>query len=173
LAARDALVIEHAEWARGIAAAVARRLPTWFRAEDLVGPAEIGLIQAAERYDPAKNDNFRAYARRRVFGECIASIRRREYRQRAYLELKDTHADPRPGPDAVAQVAIGGSRVSERIAELPAAHAHVLRKHYWDGLTLAAIAERMKVSQAQACRLHREGLEMLRSRCRDLAGLAA
>lgn len=172
LAARDRLVLEHLDWAKGIAAAVARRLPTWFTVDDLTGPAEIGLIQAADRYDAGRNDNFRAYAQARVYGACIASIRRREYRERSHFELEPKHTThlmhPGPLPDQEAQASITRMALWRRVQELPPANARVLRSHYFRGLTLVKIAEAMGCSESWVCRLHREGLEMLRLRCRDL-----
>jgi RNA polymerase sigma factor for flagellar operon FliA len=183
-------VEQHLEWAHAIAAAVARRLPTWFTLEDLMGPAEIGLIQAASRYDAAKNDSFRGYAQRRVYGACIASIRRREYKERGHLSLEDVtdfrytgareNSDRSgdnfelqipaggPGTDERAQVAITRRVVVERVRELPPAHARVMRAHYFRNMTLIQIAKEMDVTEAWVCRLHREAIEMLRLRCRDL-----
>jgi len=174
LAARNRLVVEHLEWARGIARSVAARLPTWFVEEDLVGPAEIGLIQAAERYDRTRNDNFRAYAQRRVFGACIQSVRRREYRERASITLiEDVHTHPGDRPDAEAQEAITLQRMWRRVRELPKANARVIRAHYLEDMTLVEIAGQMGVSESWVCRLHRDGLGMLRGRCRDMEDLAA
>jgi len=173
LAHRDRLVLEHLEWARGIAAKLARRLPTWFTPEELVGPAEIGLIEAASRYDATKNDNFRAYAQRRVFGSCIGAIRRREYRERSHFELEDVHTSTAPMPDVEAQAAITRQQMWDRVRELPPANARVIRAHYLAGMTLVEIAGRMGVSESWVCRLHREGLAMLQGRCADLKDLAA
>ena len=184
-------MLANLEWARGIARKVAHSLPTWFTVEDLVGPAEIGLLQAAERYDPSRNDSFRAYAQRRVYGECIASVRRREYRERAFRSLDSPagHADAQcvmnreerslvaiastPGPDREAQLAIAGARMRERVRQLGNPHARVLWAHYWAEMTLVEIGARLGVSESRVCQLHREGLEMLRLTCRDLAELAA
>jgi len=175
LKARDTLIEQHLAWAHAIARKVARRLPTWFTVEDLVGPAEIGLIQAAERYNPEKNDNFRAYAQRRVYGQCIASIRRREYSERALLSIDTVRerSSAAPGPESTAQAAIANSTMWKRVAELPAANARVLRSHYFAEMTLSEIAGHMNVSVSWVSRLHRQGLEMLRLRCRDLEDLAA
>ena len=173
IASRNKLVEQHLEWAWRIAASVADGLPTWFRVDDLRGPAEIGLIQAASRYDPAKNDNFRAYAKQRVYGACIASIRRREYKERSHLELEDTHSHPDAGPDAKAQVEIARQQVRRYVAELPPANARVLRAYYFQELTLVEIASRMNISESWVYRLHREGLQMLHARCAPLKDLAA
>lgn len=170
---RNRLVEEHLQWARGIAESVVRKLPTWFTVEDLIGPAEIGLIQAASRYDASKNDNFRAYAQQRVFGACIASIRRREYKERAHFELEDTHTFLGPGPDQTAQASITRRKMWERVGELPAPNARVLRMHYFADMTLVEIAAKMGCGESWVCRLHREGLAMLRARCADLKDLAA
>ena len=168
MAARDRLVIDHLDWARGIAAAVAKRLPTWFTVEDLVGPAEIGLVQAASRYDSTRNDNFMAYAQQRVYGACIQSVRRREYKERGHFALEDRYTSSAASPDQQAQSSITRQKMWARVGELPAANARVLRSHYFAGQTLVEIARRMEVSESWVCRLHRDGLQMLRARCADL-----
>lgn len=62
-AGRDALITEHVEWARVIARHVARRLPTWFTDDNLTGPAEIALTEAATKYDPSRGVPVRLFAR--------------------------------------------------------------------------------------------------------------
>lgn len=177
LARRDALVLEHLQWARGIAAHLVRSLPTWFTVEDLTGPAEIGLIKAAARYDVSSGVPFRAYAQARVYGACIDSVRRREYRERAhqsldadgpvempaYENLRDQQASPEEAACAAELAAVW-----EHVRRLPRRHRMVIVSVYRGGMTLADLARREEVSASRLSQIHREALEMLKETCRNL-----
>lgn len=191
---RNALVIEHLDWAYGIARAALRGLPTWFTLDDLTGPAEIGLIQAAERYDAATGVPFRAYAQQRVYGACISSIRRREYRERAHESLdvvveqheqsvlreesaSDGKArtarpvipslrDVQPTPEEAIQATRGG--IFESTWRLPARHRRVILLHYQQSVSLEEIAGRIGVGASRVSQLHREALVMLRPAAEEI-----
>lgn len=176
MARRDALVLEHLEWARAIAAGLARRLPTWFTVEDLTGPAEIGLIRAAERYDASTGVPFRAYAQARVYGACIDSVRRREYRERARPSidadgpLENVPYEVRdPGPSPEERAYAGElAAVWERVRELPTRHRLVIVGLYREGMTLTEISRTVEVSPSRVSQMRREALDMLRAMVEDL-----
>ena len=81
LARRNRLVEAHLALADTIARAVVTKLPPSFELDDLIQAGHLGLIEAADRYRPRQHNNtpFSAYARHRVHGEIIRSIRRRHY----------------------------------------------------------------------------------------------
>jgi RNA polymerase sigma factor for flagellar operon FliA len=87
-AQRDRLIAEHAETARRIALHVARRVPDWISRDDLVAAALLGLAEAAERYDEARQEPFLAFAEKRIRGAVLDELRRgdlmpRRVRQKA------------------------------------------------------------------------------------------
>jgi len=55
---------------------VRRRLPTFMDAEDLTSEGMIGLIQAAQRYDPDRGVAFSTFAVRRIRGAILDAFRR-------------------------------------------------------------------------------------------------
>ena len=59
-AARDALVLAHADLVRSIAYRVGQRLPAHVDRGDLVGVGMIGLLEAATRYRPSTGVPFEA-----------------------------------------------------------------------------------------------------------------
>ena len=61
---------------RRLAAAVLRRLPTHFTADDLVGDGCVGLLRAVDRYDPAHGIAFEIWASRIVRGAMLNGLRR-------------------------------------------------------------------------------------------------
>jgi len=76
LAARNALIEENLDWARGVAKSVFMRLRvTTFDWADYVQAATVGLIEAADRFKPELGVPFQAYAVRRVRGEVFNSLR--------------------------------------------------------------------------------------------------
>ena len=77
LAAADALVLEHLEFAYRVAGHYAARTP--IPRDDLQQEAAIGLLKAARRYDPGHGSprpgHFRAYARPFINGEIRHYLR--------------------------------------------------------------------------------------------------
>lgn len=171
-AERDALIVEHLDWARAIARQVAGMLPTWFTAEDLTGPAEIALVKTAEQYDPGRGIPFRPFAQRRIYGACFDSIRRREYQEHGHLQIEDVIVIAgAPGPE---QQAISGQQrgVWAIVQRLPSRHAVVILAVYGGGMTLESLAEMVGVRASRLSQIHREALRMLKKDC-ETSGLAA
>lgn len=60
---------------RRIAERLARRLPLHVRVDDLTSAGHVGLISAYQRFDPARGDDFDAYAERRIRGAMLDELR--------------------------------------------------------------------------------------------------
>jgi RNA polymerase sigma factor for flagellar operon FliA len=69
------LVLENLPEVRHIARRIHVRLPRHIPFEDLVHEGVLGLIGAAEKYDPAKNVQLLSYARFRIRGAILDSLR--------------------------------------------------------------------------------------------------
>lgn len=75
-AARDALVLMHAPWARLVARDIFLRVhPNDVEWAEFVQNATLGLIEATDRYDPARGVEFRTFARHRVRGAVFDGLR--------------------------------------------------------------------------------------------------
>lgn len=61
---------------RKIAGRMARNLPTHVSLDDLIGAGILGLIDAMDRYDPAKSERFETFAEFRVKGAILDELRR-------------------------------------------------------------------------------------------------
>ncbi|MCL1908473.1 MAG: FliA/WhiG family RNA polymerase sigma factor [Holophagaceae bacterium] len=72
---RDALVMENLPLVKYIAHRIASRVPSHVDVDDLVNAGIIGLINAAERFEPGRNIKFKTYAEQRVKGEILDSLR--------------------------------------------------------------------------------------------------
>ncbi|MEE9384466.1 MAG: FliA/WhiG family RNA polymerase sigma factor [Nannocystaceae bacterium] len=67
---------KYLDFVRKIASRMARNLPSHVSLDDLVGAGILGLIDAKERYDPAKADRFETFAEFRVKGAILDELRR-------------------------------------------------------------------------------------------------
>jgi RNA polymerase sigma factor for flagellar operon FliA len=72
---RDALVMECLPLVKYIAYRIANRVPSNVDVEDLINSGIIGLINAAERFEPGRNVKFKTYAEQRIRGEILDSLR--------------------------------------------------------------------------------------------------
>lgn len=81
----DSLVVQNMELVRRIAQKVHRPLPAHIQLDDLIQDGMIGLLEAADRYDPDLNDSFPAYATPRIRGHIVDGIRSAGNRTRASI----------------------------------------------------------------------------------------
>ena len=88
LASRDALALAHAEFVRRVAHRIGRRLPPHIDRADLVSVGMIGLLQAATRYRPSTGVPFEAFARPRVSGAIMDSLRDMDWMPRSVRALE-------------------------------------------------------------------------------------
>jgi len=79
---RDRIVLEHLPLVRAIAARARKRLPVQVEIEDLVQAGLLGLFQAAIRYDARRNVTFQSYARHRIKGAILDSLRQLDWAPR-------------------------------------------------------------------------------------------
>ena len=67
-AERDQLIIRYAPWVKFIAMRMASKLPSHIQAEDLISAGIIGLIDALDKFNPAREIKFKTYAQIRIQG---------------------------------------------------------------------------------------------------------
>lgn len=72
----DSLIEEHREYVRKLAREIHRKLPGRAQFEDLVGYGELGLIQAAQKFDPDAGAAFTTFAYYRIRGAIFDGIRK-------------------------------------------------------------------------------------------------
>ena len=76
---RDALIEQHRSYARALAIKVMRTLPPAVELSDLVAYGEVGLVEAAERYDPRRGVAFSTFAHYRIKGAIYDGLREMGY----------------------------------------------------------------------------------------------
>jgi RNA polymerase sigma factor FliA len=96
---RDQLIMDYAPLIRFVAQRIAARLPSNIDIDDLISAGVIGLMDAIEKYDPARDNKFKTYAEFRIRGAILDELRSQDWVprsvrdkakkiERAYAELE-------------------------------------------------------------------------------------
>src|SRR2546421_829862 len=72
-----------------VARRLARRLPAHVEIDDLISSGVIGLMEAAERFDPSRVDRFEAFAEFRIRGAMLDDLRSRDTLSRDMRRLSN------------------------------------------------------------------------------------
>lgn len=80
---RDELIISHMSHAKRIMRKIASQLPQHLDRDDLMSAAVIGLIMAAERFDPSRGVMFLTYAEKRIRGTILDELRAQDWLTRS------------------------------------------------------------------------------------------
>ena len=76
---RDELIIEYLPYVKRIVQRISVHLPSNVETDDLINAGIIGLIQAAERYDPTMENQFITYEVFRIKGAVLSELRSRDF----------------------------------------------------------------------------------------------
>jgi RNA polymerase sigma factor for flagellar operon FliA len=87
-ARRDTLVMEYLQNVKFIAYKIASRVPPHVEVDDLINSGIIGLIDAAERFEPGRNIKFSTFADQRIRGEILDSLRDLDWVPRSLRQKK-------------------------------------------------------------------------------------
>jgi RNA polymerase sigma factor for flagellar operon FliA len=80
---RDELIVTHLSHAKRIMWKIASQLPPHLDRDDLMSAAVIGLIMAAERFDPSRGVQFLTYAELRIRGTILDELRAQDWLSRS------------------------------------------------------------------------------------------
>ena len=132
---RDQLIVSHYPLVQRIATKMAARYPTSVDVGDLVGIGTMGLIDAAERFDPELNSSFASYAMIRIKGAIVDGLRKQDWvprsvrsRQRE-LDLAEREAQR-----------VGQSKDSSMVARLMDVDEETLRRIRSKGQILTQVS---------------------------------
>src|SRR3954464_12503704 len=79
---RDQIVLDHLSLVKAIAIRVHENLPVHVDLDDLIHAGVMGLFDAVAKYDDAKNVAFHSYAKHRIKGAILASLRQLDWASR-------------------------------------------------------------------------------------------
>jgi RNA polymerase sigma factor (sigma-70 family) len=171
-AERDALVVEHHGHCRLVALSVFRRLP-WghFEREDLEQAGAVGLLKAAESYDPGVGVSFSTYAQYRMRGEILDHIRANRFggRQSELVEPErfDWLTDEDDWHPVDESVPVDDQAISAVVAAraLRLVRSKRLRfvvERYMEGWTQTEIGRDLGVSQVAVSKMLAVAMERMR-----------
>src|SRR4051812_4963333 len=88
LAERNQRVLDHVGLVKALASRLARRVPAQVEVNELIAVGMVGLIDAAGRYESSLGVPFDAFARRRVHGAMLDSLRSLDWAPRSVRKLR-------------------------------------------------------------------------------------
>ena len=88
LETRDRLVMDHVGLVKSLASRLAHRLPSQVEVSELVSVGVLGLIDAAGRYKASTGVPFDAFARRRIHGAMLDSLRGLDWAPRSLRKMR-------------------------------------------------------------------------------------
>ncbi len=83
---RSELIKEYTPLIKFVAKKIAMRLPANIELDDLVSAGVIGLMDAIEKYDPTRDNQFKTYAEFRVRGAILDELRSQDWVPRSIRE---------------------------------------------------------------------------------------
>jgi RNA polymerase sigma factor for flagellar operon FliA len=88
LETRNDLIVAHMGLVKVLASRLARRVPAQVEIGELVSAGVVGLVDAATRYRPSLGVPFSAFARRRVHGAMLDSLRELDWAPRSVRKMR-------------------------------------------------------------------------------------
>src|SRR5580765_7507276 len=79
---RDETLLQHLSLVKAIAIRVHENLPVHLDLDDLIHAGVMGLFDSVEKYDDGKNVAFQAYAKHRIKGAILDSLRQMDWASR-------------------------------------------------------------------------------------------
>jgi RNA polymerase sigma factor for flagellar operon FliA len=188
------LVKDHARLPQMMAQRLKHTLPSAVDRSDLVSAGNVGLCQAAMKWDETKGDKFKPFASYRVRGAMIDYLRKLDHLPRAlrtranqtgeqvteilsmHTEVKVGGREPVPYSDLIAtddepceDVVARRDYVEKLISQLSVREQFVVTMYYNYHCDLTQIGEMLGISQSRACQLHTAALRCLREIAIDIA----
>ncbi len=167
-----------------VARRLARRLPAHVEIDDLVSAGVIGLMEAADRYDPKRADRFEAFAEFRIRGAMLDDLRARDTLSRDMRRLSNElrsatrklESELGRTPDQSELASTLGLNVDELyrrqqklsgssvvgIDDLPEKMQQVLSLYYCENMNLKEIGQVLGVTESRVCQIHGEATRRLR-----------
>jgi RNA polymerase sigma factor (sigma-70 family) len=165
---RNTLVEQHLDLVRSIAAQVKKSLPPSFELDDLVAVGNMALVETADRYRPAEHGGapFSAFARFRIRGAILDSVRRRHYLENTRVSLDDA---PEPAAAPLIDTVIDRGRLRKRLAHeiayLDPDQRAVIQAYYGaEDTSKASVAEDLGETVWTIGKLRAAAIETLRRR---------
>ena len=166
---REQLITQHVELARRVARHAAARVPAGAAREEAISAGLLGLVEAADRFDPSRGVPFDAFLRRRVHGAVLDFLRAEDplsrddrKKRRAgqsdaaepefcdFDELADLLGGEQSGFTHEAMIA--RMQVQKAVATLPVADQKLIALYYGEERTLREVGSELGgVTESRIC----------------------
>lgn len=128
-AEQERLLLEQLPQVRYIARRIHDRLPAHIQFDDLVQAGILGLIEALHKYDPSKNVELKTYAKHRIQGAILDSLRdldwsprplRKKARQleQAHQRLRSRYGRPATEPELAMELGVELKELQRLLGDL-------------------------------------------------------
>jgi RNA polymerase sigma factor for flagellar operon FliA len=157
-----------------LAAKVLARLPrgSGIEMSDLIQAGNIGLLQAARTFRPQSGAPLAGYAKFRIRGEMLDTVRRNT-RLAQFTRPGEANGDetdiesrisapPEHSPHSLLAKGQRAAILSQEVQRLPARYRTVVRLRYSGEFSLREIGAVLRVHESRACQLHQSALGRLR-----------
>lgn len=165
------MLTEHFGLVHSVVWELRRQVPFYIGDDDLVASGMLGLVEAWNAYDSAKNNRFGPYAYYRIKGAIIDFLRKTDLRwSRSYRGVQETpvdcfgshyadHSDPCEfaGRNEIRTI------FAAAILKLPERERAVITLYYYEDLRFVTIAVILGLSRAAVRVTHQRALSRLKS----------
>lgn len=181
---RDELIEKHLGIVYNMAWEMKRGMPKVVDVEDLIGDGMLGLLVAAERFDPSRDLEFHTYARWRVRGHMLDGLRQRDVvSRRKNWDPDDQRLQPAIRLDAPSRLTEDAGPIGESIPDSSPDFAEVLANDelsgwalqfldqklrdiifaiYWDERPMHEIGLELGVTESRVSQMHAQALHQMR-----------
>ena len=176
---RERLILDHQGLCKLIAWEVFRKLGGSSRGNlvmgDMIGWAQLGLVEAAARYKPGGRASFATFARYRIKGALLDRCRGPEYWASAGADQISEHLaadDAATNPLVAILAAEVRATVADLVTALPTTTRAVVRMRFWEDMSLTDIASALGVSVSRVSQIIDGAIPQMRDVAKSL-GLEA
>jgi RNA polymerase sigma factor for flagellar operon FliA len=181
---QEALFIENMPLVKTVVARIWRNLPSHADFDDLLQAGSLGLLDAVRKFHPAKKVPFECYAKFRVRGAVLDSLRDLDElghtdRKKVKLqtiriagastsdrENEDWVLDPAATTDSPEQLysnVVTHKLLADTVSGLPPRYQQIISLYYDGGMTMKEIANALGVNESRISQMHKSALSKMAS----------
>jgi RNA polymerase sigma factor (sigma-70 family) len=170
---RDMLAVKYRPYVLKIAREIAESVGFHVEIDDLVGWGHMGLIEAADRFDPARGVTFRTFAHRRIRGAMLDGMRK-EFGLACAIAIVDEQTSGVARGVEVACVDAAYAQddhvlwrerrecIESALETLTPLELAIVRHHYYHGQPVQLLVGSTRYSKSWLSRVHRRALSKMR-----------